>query len=298
MQLLFCKLYFLFVWQMSVRKKIHYPRKQYRAWWWDYRYSKAYFVTINCSNRLPFFGSIAGETFFPSDIGKLTEKEWIKTPQTRPDMHLTLGPYVVMPDHFHAIVHIGNNQYNQSDQKELSPAAPHCNAALQDADVAPQNDGVAPQNDGVTPQNADVAPQGDGVTPQGDGVTPQGDGVTPQGDGVAPQGDDVTPQGDDVAPQGDDVTPQGDNVAPHCNAALQNDISFPKAPIRSFGPQSKSLSAIIRGFKGTVTLNARRIDPAFAWQPRFYDRIIRNEKEYDAFAWYIENNVKNYDRHP
>jgi REP element-mobilizing transposase RayT len=212
---------------MSVRKKIHYPRKQYRAWWWDYRFSKAYFVTINCSKRLPFFGSIAGETFFPSEIGQLTEKEWIKTPQTRPDMRLTLGPYVIMPDHFHGIVHIGHNQYNQSDQKEVSAVAPHCNAVLQDADVAPQDA----------------------------------------------------------------------HVAPHCNAALQNPFLFQKAPVRSFGPQSKNLSAIIRGFKGTVTLNARMIDPAFAWQPRFYDRIIRNEKEYDALAWYIQNNVKNYDRH-
>lgn len=200
---------------MPVRKNISYPRKQYRAWWWDYHFSKAYFITINCRNRLPFFGSIAGETFFPSDIGKLTEKEWIKTPQTRPDMHLTLGPYMVMPDHFHAIIHIGHNQYNQSDQKEAAPVAP------QDA-----------------------------------------------------------------------------AVAPHCNAALQDPFLFQKAPVRSFGPQSKSLSAIIRGFKGTVTLNARKIDPAFAWQPRFHDRIIRNEKEYEAIAWYIQNNVKNYSRHP
>lgn len=213
---------------MSVRKKIHYPRKQYRAWWWDYRFSKAYFVTINCSNRLPFFGSIAGETFLPSEIGKLTEQEWIKTPQTRPDMHLTLGPYVVMPDHFHAIIHIGHNPYNQSDRREVKP---------------------------------------------------------------------VMPQGAEIAPQDDEVTPQNHEVAPHCNAALPDDVSFPKVPIRSFGPQSKSLSAIIRGFKGTVTLNARKINPAFAWQPRFYDHIIRNEKEYDAFAWYIQNNVKNYDHH-
>ncbi|NCT74721.1 MAG: hypothetical protein GXC78_09335 [Chitinophagaceae bacterium] len=247
---------------MSVRKKIHYPRKQYRAWWWDYRFSKAYFVTINCSKRLPFFGSIAGETFFPSEIGQLTEKEWIKTPQTRPDMRLTLGPYVIMPDHFHGIVHIGHNQFNQSDQKEVSAVAPHCNAAPQDADVAPQDADVAPQDADVAPQDADVAPQ------------------------------DA-----DVAPQDADVAPQDAHVAPHCNAALQNPFLFQKAPVRSFGPQSKNLSAIIRGFKGTVTLNARMIDPTFAWQPRFYDRIIRNEKEYDALAWYIQNNVKNYDRH-
>ncbi len=206
---------------MSVRKKISSPRKQYRAWWWDYHFSKAYFITINCRNRLPFFGSIIEEEFLPSPIGKLIEQEWTKTPQKRPDMNLTLGPYVIMPDHFHSIIHIGDNEYNQSIQKDSS----------------------------------------------------------------ANHGDSA-------------VAPHCFPVAPHCNAVLQDGLIdpflFPKNPIRSFGPQSKCLSAIVRGFKGTTTLNARKINPSFAWQSRFHDRIIRNEKEYEAIVWYIQNNVKNY----
>ncbi len=31
----------------------------------------------------------------------------------RPDMNLQMGAFVVMPNHFHAIVIIGENEYNQ-----------------------------------------------------------------------------------------------------------------------------------------------------------------------------------------
>ena len=48
-----------------------------------------------------------------SEIGKIVESEWIKTPVIRPDMNLKLGAFVVMPNHFHAIIMIGENQYNR-----------------------------------------------------------------------------------------------------------------------------------------------------------------------------------------
>jgi putative transposase len=61
-------------------------------------------------------------------------------------------------------------------------------------------------------------------------------------------------------------------------------------PLNRFGPQTKNLASIIRGFKIGVTKNARLIDPGFIWQPRFYDRIIRNEKSLYAISRYIRNN--------
>ena len=57
-----------------------------------------------------------------------------------------------------------------------------------------------------------------------------------------------------------------------------------------FGPQSKNLPSIIRGFKIGVTKNARQINPNFAWQPRYHDHIIRNEKSYHSISNYIINN--------
>jgi hypothetical protein len=47
-----------------------------------------------------------------NDIGNIVEKEWTKTPLIRPDMNLTLGEFVVMPNHFRGIMIIGQNEFN------------------------------------------------------------------------------------------------------------------------------------------------------------------------------------------
>jgi len=65
-----------------------------------------------------------------------------------------------------------------------------------------------------------------------------------------------------------------------------------------FGPQSKNLASIIRGFKIGVTKYARQNNIKFQWQSRFYDRIIRDEKSLNNIQEYIINNPFNweYDR--
>ncbi|MFZ2970057.1 MAG: hypothetical protein WA063_02840 [Minisyncoccia bacterium] len=57
-----------------------------------------------------------------------------------------------------------------------------------------------------------------------------------------------------------------------------------------FGPQSKNLSSVIRGFKIGVTKYANNNNINFIWQLRFHDRIIRNEKELNAIRKYIIDN--------
>jgi len=61
-------------------------------------------------------------------------------------------------------------------------------------------------------------------------------------------------------------------------------------------PTSKSLSMMIRQFKSAVTIKSRDIMPHFAWQPRFYDRIIRNENEMNRIRQYIIDNPKMWHR--
>jgi len=51
-----------------------------------------------------------------------------------------------------------------------------------------------------------------------------------------------------------------------------------------------SLSSIIGSYKSAVTKHARRLGYDFAWQTRFYDHIIRNEKSYKNIKYYIINN--------
>lgn len=79
----------------------------------------------------------------------------------------------------------------------------------------------------------------------------------------------------------------GHNVETQNFASLQSKLDKPK---NQFGPQSKNLASIIRGFKIGVTKNGRQIHPDFAWQSRYHDHIIRNDKSFQTISEYIINN--------
>ena len=56
-----------------------------------------------------------------------------------------------------------------------------------------------------------------------------------------------------------------------------------------FGPLKRgSLQSILNAYKGGVTRICREVP--FAWQPRFYDHIVRNEEDLQHIRQYILNN--------
>ena len=67
---------------------------------WDYRWNAPYFVTICTKGRQHYFGEIVDGIMQLSDIGKIVESEWVKSPDIRPDMNLELGEFVVRPNSF------------------------------------------------------------------------------------------------------------------------------------------------------------------------------------------------------
>lgn len=79
---------------------------------WDYGAAAAYFITICTKHRQHFFGDIQQGLMHLSALGVIAQQEWEKTFALRTDMALTMGAFVVMPNHFHAIVIIGDNAYN------------------------------------------------------------------------------------------------------------------------------------------------------------------------------------------
>ena len=86
--------------------------------------------------------------------------------------------------------------------------------------------------------------------------------------------------------------------AMHCVSTIPTTTS-PATPDPSqnrFGPQSKNLGSIIRGFKSAVTVQARSINLEFEWQSRFYDHIIRNEKSFHQISQYIKGNPVNWNK--
>jgi len=79
--------------------------------------------------------------------------------------------------------------------------------------------------------------------------------------------------------------PQGEQVD-------RRSLGVRRTPLPS-GPKPKSLGAFVAGYKSAVTkrINAmREMKDAPVWQRNYHDRIIRNERELNAFRKYIEDN--------
>lgn len=177
------------------QNKYHIPSA--RAPWWDYAHAGVYFITICTQNRECYFGQVMEKEMILSEMGNTVNSEWLKTL----DMNLSMGEY--MPNHFHAIIVIGKNEYNQPI----------------DTDEVFRKDTLHRVST-TTPANAAA---------------------------------------------------------------------------NKFGPQSKNLASIIRGFKSAVTTLARKIHAGFAWQSRFHDHIIRDDEEYQRIANYINTNPENWE---
>ncbi len=154
---------------------------------WDYGDNALYFITICTQNRRCWFGNVVdldnNPTMELSEIGKIVESEWLTTFELRKDMNLDQGEFVVMPNHFHAIIGIGDNIFNGTD-------------------------------------------------------------------------------------------------AMHRVSTAKN----------RFGPQSKNLASIVRGFKSAVTMTARKLHIDFQWQSLYHDHIIRNDRSFQRITQYIIDN--------
>ncbi len=217
---------------------------------WDYGCNAAYFVTICTQHRQHYLGDIMAGQIRLSEIGKIVNTEWLKTFEMRPDMNLFMGEYIIMPNHFHAIIIIGQNKYNTKRGTADGMArrdAMHC------VSTNPTN---APT---INPTNAPT--------------------INPTN---APT---INPTN---APT---INPTN---APTINPT--NAPTNPTNPKNKFGPQTKNLASIIRGFKIGVTTNARKTHPEFAWQPRYHDHIIRNHESFQRITAYIRNNPENWNK--
>ncbi len=200
---------------MSDKFKNKYRIPSARLPHWDYGWNAMYFITICTQNRIHYFGNIDHGKMNLSEIGKITESEWLKTFEIRADMNLEMGEFVVMPNHFHAVIGIGENQFNTGNGYDDHAS---CRDAMQRRD------------------------------------------------------------------------------AMHCvsTPATTPIPTPPLTPKNQFGPQSKNLASIIRGFKSSVKKYATINKIDFVWQPRYHDHIIRNDKSFQRISEYIINNPLNW----
>jgi putative transposase len=64
--------------------------------------------------------------------------------------------------------------------------------------------------------------------------------------------------------------------------------------LNKFGVQSENMASVIRGYKASVKTYTTKNNIEFGWQPRYYDHVIRNEKEYLNISRYILNNPEQW----
>jgi len=89
-------------------KNNHYQRKNLRLKNYDYGQKGFYFITICGENRLMYFGEIIDGRFIKNESADMICEVWM---QISSRFSVKLHDYVLMPNHFHAIVeieHTGN----------------------------------------------------------------------------------------------------------------------------------------------------------------------------------------------
>ena len=98
-------------------------RRSIRLTGHDYSQSGLYFITLCTIDRTCMFGNVVEGKMQLNDIGQLVEQEWLNTINIRHD-DVRLHNYIVMPNHFHAIIEIrrgeSHSPYSHSSQSHLS----------------------------------------------------------------------------------------------------------------------------------------------------------------------------------
>jgi len=83
---------------------LQHQRRSIRLPGYDYSQAGEYFITICTHEHEYLFGEIVKDEMQLNAFGRIVEDEWQKSAEIR--MEIELGAYVIMPNHFHAIVHI------------------------------------------------------------------------------------------------------------------------------------------------------------------------------------------------
>jgi REP element-mobilizing transposase RayT len=73
-----------------------------------------------------------------------------------------------------------------------------------------------------------------------------------------------------------------------------NNLSPQEWNPNQFGSQSQNLASIIRGYKASVKRFANLNNIPFEWQPKYWDRVIRDENELIIIRNYINLNPGNW----
>ena len=97
-----------------MQNKQYYPNRQsIRIRDFDYGSAGTYFITICCHNRYPWFGHIEQQQMLLNKNGRIVDNSWRELACR--NRHIQLDEFIVMPDHFHGLIHIKNCEKSKND---------------------------------------------------------------------------------------------------------------------------------------------------------------------------------------
>jgi putative transposase len=107
---------------ISFNPDIHH-RRSLRLRDYDYRGAGAYFVTICSFHRECLFGQVVDGATVLNRFGEIVREHWLNTAALRP--YVELDTFVVMPNHFHAILRfsVSNDIGSNVGAKHAIPAS-------------------------------------------------------------------------------------------------------------------------------------------------------------------------------
>ena len=91
---------------------------------YDYSQEGSYFITLVTQDRIHLFGKIEDGKMILNTVGKILEEEWRNTIELRPN--ITLGEFIIMPDHMHMIITITAQMEKKEDKEWIhsNPKSP------------------------------------------------------------------------------------------------------------------------------------------------------------------------------
>ncbi|CAN5387649.1 transposase [soil metagenome] len=98
---------------------------------YDYTNNGFYFITICTKERKHFFGQVTNDVMILNELGKITESCWSDIPKH--SKLISLGEYIVMPNHVHGILIIDNTietMYGTSAVPNIAPVTKNQMSAI------------------------------------------------------------------------------------------------------------------------------------------------------------------------
>jgi putative transposase len=99
---------------MTQESKFPFHRRSIRLAGYDYSAEGSYFITLVTYQREHLFGEIVDGEMRLCPFGEIAREEWLKTKELRSNVEIIEDEFVVMPNHFHGIVHLFNDKLNKN----------------------------------------------------------------------------------------------------------------------------------------------------------------------------------------